>query len=69
MLFRSYDLVNDELTNIKIARPAKSKMWRIVGVLPQLHNDQHKKMLKQYRLASLNDFKSTSILDDLLEVA
>jgi hypothetical protein len=68
---QTYQMVNNELSSITLARPVKTKAWRIIGVIPQIYkNEDHKKMLKQYKLAKLSDFKPQgNSLDDLLNVA
>jgi hypothetical protein len=69
---QSYEMINNELSGIKLTRPKKSNIWRIVGVVPQLYNNEnHNKLLKNHRLAQLTDFKvkKSNSLDQLLEVA
>lgn len=61
-----YDWINKELSGIKLMRPHTPKLWRIIGVIPQLRTEEHKKMLKNHILAKMSDFKPGSTLSGVL---
>lgn len=57
-----YSWINTELDGITLKKPNKTKLWRIIGVVPQLLTKEHNKLLKQHYLAPMDDFKTKSPL-------
>lgn len=63
-----YGWINTELDGITLKKPKKTKLWRIIGVVPQLLTDDHKKLLARNYLASLDDFRVKSSLSRALGI-
>jgi len=58
---QTYGMVNKEVNKDKeqgvftVHTPLYSDMWNIVGVIPQILNDQQQELLQNYKLASVTD--------------
>ena len=63
-----YGWVNTEIDGITLRKPNKTKLWRIIGVVPQLLTKEHGKLIEQHYLASMDDFRTKSPLSVALEV-
>lgn len=57
-----YGWINTELDGITLKKPRKTKLWRIIGVVPQLLTKDHEKLINQHYLAPMQDFKLKSPL-------
>lgn len=57
-----YGWINTELDGITLKKPRKTKLWRIIGVIPQLLTKEHEKLLRQHYLAPMSDFRLKSSL-------
>ena len=54
-----YSWVNREVTGVRLMKPHKSSLWRVIGIMPQFLNENHKKLYKNHLLASMNDLPKT----------
>jgi hypothetical protein len=63
-----YEWINKELSGIRLSKPNNCKLWRIVGVIPQLQDDKHKNMIKRHILADMSDFRLIPPISSLLDI-
>jgi hypothetical protein len=58
----TYSYINNGISGIKLDNSKSNQFWRIIGLIPQLNTEEHNKLLKNYLLAPISDFKVVSSL-------
>ena len=65
---QTFEMVNNEFDGITINVPLVSDMWNIVGIVPQILNDNQTKMLKNYSLAGISEFPVKDKISTTLKI-
>lgn len=64
----SFEMVNNEVDNVTVHTPLVRSLWNIVGIVPQILNDNQTKMLNNHTLASKSDFPVKDTIASALKI-